>query len=533
MSTHKASHIRVSTDNTGATILDPAMPASELLIDTRPPPPGNGTIIFDSTGDPISGTSGIGSAANAQSFTTDASASVLEDIKLDLASFDPGAGTITVSLWTDNGGPGLGTDLGTLATIDDSTLSGTPTLVDITPSGSETLTANTRYWIEVTSTGDGDSWAYSTSTGGPEVATEYVDVNNAVSTDIAGDPWIASIEITSLCFAAGARILAERGEVPVESLVPGDRVVALRRGGLAAIRWIGRRDVDLRRHPSPEKIAPVRIVADAIAPGVPRRDLRLSPDHAVFLDGALVTARYLLNGATIRQEIPPAISYYHIELDTHDLLLAEGLAAESDLDVGNRAGFQNAGALVALHPDFAGHRPDVAACAPRLATAAERAPLRARLLARAETLGFTPTLDPALAVFADQTPLSPSPVGEDLEFALPAGTRLALLRSRTAAPSHRGPEHADGRRLGVGVTHLAFDGIPLALHDPRLATGWHDPEPTLRWTNGAAHLDVSGANRVTLRLHKGLLYWQTRNAACADRQEDSSFLKKRSKKLLS
>ena len=159
-------------------------------------------------------------------------------------------------LWADNGGPGLGTDLGMLATIDDSTLSGTPTLVDITPIGGETLTANTRYWIEVTSTGDGDSWAYSTSTGGPEVATEYVDVNNAVSTDIVGEPWIASIETTSLCFAAGTRILAENGEVPVESLLIGDRVVALRLGGLAPIRWIGRRDVDLRRHPAPRKDRP-------------------------------------------------------------------------------------------------------------------------------------------------------------------------------------------------------------------------------------------------------------------------------------
>ena len=98
MSTYKASHVRVSTDNTGATILAPAMPASEFLIDMRPPPPDNGTIIFDSTGDPISNTPRSISAANAQSFTTDASASVLEDIKLGLASTDPGNGTITVSL---------------------------------------------------------------------------------------------------------------------------------------------------------------------------------------------------------------------------------------------------------------------------------------------------------------------------------------------------------------------------------------------------------------------------------------------------
>jgi hypothetical protein len=76
--------------------------------------------------------------------------------------------------------------------------------------------------------------------------------------------------------------------------------------------------------------------------GAPRRDLFLSPDHAVFVDGALIPVRYLANGATIVQERRDQVSYWHVELDRHAVILAEGLACESYLDTGNRASFTGA-----------------------------------------------------------------------------------------------------------------------------------------------------------------------------------------------
>ena len=91
----------------------------------------------------------------------------------------------------------------------------------------------------------------------------------------------------------------------------------------------------------------MRVKVGAFGTGRPRRDLVLSPDHAVhgsaLADGpaVLVPVRYLVNGATIVQEAADAISYFHVELDRHDVLLAEGLPTESYLDTANRSGPQH------------------------------------------------------------------------------------------------------------------------------------------------------------------------------------------------
>ena len=153
------------------------------------------------------------------------------------------------------------------------------------------------------------------------------------------------------CFAAGTRITGEFGRVPVEALRVGERVRTLS-GRLAPVRWLGHRRTDLRRHPRPHDVMPVRVRAGAFGPATPTRDLVLSPDHAVFADGYLVPIRHLVNGRSIVQEPRETITYWHVELDRHDVLLAENLPCESYLDTGNRHAFEG-GAALALHPDFA------------------------------------------------------------------------------------------------------------------------------------------------------------------------------------
>ncbi len=161
------------------------------------------------------------------------------------------------------------------------------------------------------------------------------------------------------CFARGTRILTARGEIAVEHLVPGDLIPLAAGGSPRRLRWIGHRAVTLARHPRPWDVQPVRVHAHAFAPGQPHRDLRLSPDHAVLADGVLIPIRYLINGATIVQENVAAVTYFHLELAradgtaVHDVILAEGLPAESYLDTGNRAAFANGGPSAMLHPDFA------------------------------------------------------------------------------------------------------------------------------------------------------------------------------------
>ncbi len=190
------------------------------------------------------------------------------------------------------------------------------------------------------------------------------------------------------CFASGTKLLTPRGPVAVESLREGDLLVTA--GGLAPIRWIGHRRTDLARHPRPHDVMPVRVRAGAFGDDTPVRDLVLSPDHAVFVDGVLIPIRHLANGTSIAQEARDDITYWHVELARHDVVIAEGLPCESYLDTGNRSAFENADGPVELHPEFARTVWAAQGCAGILTDPSELA-LRAihtRLAARARRYGL-------------------------------------------------------------------------------------------------------------------------------------------------
>jgi hypothetical protein len=189
---------------------------------------------------------------------------------------------------------------------------------------------------------------------------------------------------TLQCFLRGTLIRTAVGQVPVEHLAPGDRIVVAEGGDVPAI-WIGHRRVDATRHPDRSAVWPIRIKAGTFAAGQPFRDLFLSPDHAVFVDGVLVPLKLLVNGASIVQIPRPRVTYYHVELPEHAVILAEGLPVESYLDVGDRANFSDQD-VVRLFPDFAARLvPDVAmvweskGAAPLVQTGAVLEALRASL----------------------------------------------------------------------------------------------------------------------------------------------------------
>jgi collagen type I alpha len=128
--------------------------------------------------------------------------------------------------------------------------------------------------------------------------------------------------IVLACFAAGTRIQTTNGPVAVEDLHPGDLIEA-RFGGVMPAVWIGRRRVDCRRHPRPAEVWPIRICASAFGDGVPARVLLLSPDHSVFVDHVMIPIKYLINGSTIAHEPCDEVTYFHVELARHDVVLAE------------------------------------------------------------------------------------------------------------------------------------------------------------------------------------------------------------------
>jgi len=153
---------------------------------------------------------------------------------------------------------------------------------------------------------------------------------------------IGSLTATINCFLEGTRVATPDGPVAVETLVPGMRISTADQG-TTTVKWLGKQPV-YPRFVHPAKVNPICITAGALAERVPVRDLCVSQDHAIAIDGLLINAGALVNGRTIYQveKMPlDGFIYYHVETDAHELLLVEGVAAESFIDYAGRDGFLN------------------------------------------------------------------------------------------------------------------------------------------------------------------------------------------------
>jgi glycosyltransferase involved in cell wall biosynthesis len=186
-------------------------------------------------------------------------------------------------------------------------------------------------------------------------------------------------EDTVPCYCAGSLISTVRGEVPVEDLAIGDEVLTLS-GEARPIKWIGRRSYC--RPFMGRNVTPILIKAGALSKNVPLRDLYVSPDHALYLDEVLVAAEHLVNGVSIvRCRDVDSVQYFHIELERHDVIFAEGAAAETFADCDNRLMFHNAAEFAALYP--ADGAPGWAFCAPRIEAGPRLERIRQAIAARA------------------------------------------------------------------------------------------------------------------------------------------------------
>jgi hypothetical protein len=193
------------------------------------------------------------------------------------------------------------------------------------------------------------------------------------------------------CYLRGTMILTPGGERAIEDLQIGDEVVTAD-GDIRPIRWIGYRAYAARFLKAGSRLLPVTFRAGSLGPSRPNRDLTVSPGHSMLIDGKLVNANLLVNGRTIVQGATgPMVSYVHIELDTPDAVIANGVASETYVNDANRRQFENwQSYLLRYGRDEPAARRADGTCEhrfPRVAPGAELAALRARVWAGADQSG--------------------------------------------------------------------------------------------------------------------------------------------------
>jgi hypothetical protein len=289
-------------------------------------------------------------------------------------------------------------------------------------------------------------------------------------------------DVEPLCFLPGTLILTPTGEIPVEDLRVGDSVTTLD-GKSRPIRWIGHGRLLApagRRSPA----TPVLIRRSALADNVPHRDLYVTKGHALYLNGVLIPAEFLVNHRSILwDDRGQEVRFYHIELDGHEILRANGAPAESYRDEANRWMFANA--------NPAWDQPGVAPFAPVL-TGGPRVDEVWRHMVDRSGINLNPptTNDPDLHLLIDGVRVDGCHLTHNIiSFAIPAHASRIVIASRAAAPDMLGT-FRDPRRLGVAISRIVIwqDAAPLIIDadDEALTHGFHNYEPAegCRWTNG-------------------------------------------------
>jgi len=376
--------------------------------------------------------------------------------------------------------------------VSDGTVSGTHLVADVNPGSGSSYPRN------ITAIGGGKAlFNASDGTQGTELwITDGTAAGTHLLEDInpgsgSSDPNFFGVLQEVPCFCRGTLILTERGEVPVESLAAGDRVVTL--GGAATpITWLGRGS--RRVTPENRDVRPLIVRAGALGDGVPRRDLRVTRGHSFYLDGVLVPVEFLVNERSILwDDVATEVEFYHIELEDHDVLVAEGAPAESYRDDGNRRLFDNperARFAAANKEPFA----------PVLLGGPEVDRIWRALLERSGFAAPEASDDPDLHLIADGARIDAHSVEDQYNsfqglyrFRLEHAPRELVIASRSMVPLRMGHNH-DPRRLGVALRSLRLLSRDCALDLPFdsawLADGFNNPEPELRhrWTTGYAPL---------------------------------------------
>ncbi|WP_269143332.1 Hint domain-containing protein [Gluconobacter oxydans] len=310
---------------------------------------------------------------------------------------------------------------------------------------------------------------------------------------------------------AGSMVRTPDGDVAVEDLQIGDQVTAFDWQNNAEVTrpvvWAGKAHCNVRPHlPDDEAGYPIRLLKNAIADGVPYKDMLITAEHCLFFDGKFVPARMLVNGRSIfYDKAITSYEYYHIETEQHSVITADGMLTESYLDTGNRRSFHQNGSVVAFTPsrnlnwdENAGaplgvSREFVEPLFRQAETRAEQAALASREAAPV----LTEEADLHLETDNGMVIRPARNASDRVVFMIPTGVKSVRIVSNASRPSDVvGPFVDDRRYFGVAVGEITmFEGrgsqnLKVHLTDKELA-GWNTLEwEDTRWTSGNALLPL-------------------------------------------
>ena len=160
------------------------------------------------------------------------------------------------------------------------------------------------------------------------------------SGNVIGTMAFSNIETIVPCFTPGTLIDTDKGQVAVERLTAGDRVLT-KDHGYRTLRWIGRRDLTPAELAAQPQLRPILIRAGAFGPAMPERDMRISPQHRLLLSDAraelfsgeaevLAPAQHFLGMAgVVRDAAVGGTSYLHLLFDQHEIVRSDGIWSES------------------------------------------------------------------------------------------------------------------------------------------------------------------------------------------------------------
>lgn len=417
-------------------------------------------------------------------------------------------------------------------------LSGTNANLVITGTGSPTTVIS---GFTGTAAGDTDGITLSDVQASNVSSVTYPDANHVTLTLKDGSAVTLNIigvqnlgyELTSdsngnlvyaVCFLAGTQIAVPGGLKSVESVVAGDEILISRDGVSVTdtVTWAGKAHWRVRSDlPEDQAGYPVRIRQNAITAGVPFKDLLVTAEHCLYLDGYFVPARMLVNGRSIFYDKSiTSYDYYHIETAEHSIVSADGLLTESYLDTGNRRNFSQDGKVIHLTPRVKSWEDDAAA--PLTVAQSTVEPLYREISARAEELNYELQVEPnILTKDADLHLMTDTghvlrplrKTGNTSLFMVTGRVKSVQIVSNASRPCDTvGPFVDDRRTLGVLIGSITlYDSqgtVPLTRHlEESALPGWNNLEAVpMRWTEGSAFLplhrrDPSGLGMLAIDVH--------------------------------